>query len=68
VIQIRCVYCQKPFGLDMETIHAALDEIHTRDLGHYNAPCPHCRKINRVSLKELKRAAPEWKAQHSEGG
>jgi hypothetical protein len=32
-----------------------------QDLGHYNAQCPHCRRMNRVSRDELLRAAPDWK-------
>lgn len=61
-MQIRCVYCQKPFALSKEIVSAALDEIHEKELGHYNTACPHCRKVNRVSLKELLRSSPDWKA------
>jgi hypothetical protein len=59
-MQIRCYHCHKPFALGKETIHAALDEVSEQDLNHYNAYCPHCRRANRVSPQELKRAAPEW--------
>jgi hypothetical protein len=41
-------------------ILAALDEVHSENLTHYNAPCPHCRRMNRISPKELKRSAPDW--------
>jgi hypothetical protein len=43
-----------------EMVYAALDEIHSQDLNHYNAYCPHCRRANRLSPKVLKRAAPNW--------
>jgi phage FluMu protein Com len=36
------------------------------NLTHFDAPCPHCRRVNRVSRKELQRAAPDWKAQPAE--
>ena len=59
-MQIRCNRCHKPYALSKEAVHAALDLMAEQNLHHYNAPCPHCRRVNRVSLKELKRAAPTW--------
>lgn len=59
-MQIRCTNCHKPFAIGKETIYAALDAIYKDDLNHYNAQCPHCRRANRLSPKELKRAAPDW--------
>lgn len=59
-MQIRCQHCHKPFGLSRETVHAALDMIASEDLNHYNAQCPHCRRMNRVSKEELVHAAPDW--------
>jgi phage FluMu protein Com len=60
-MQIRCYHCQKPYALSKEAIHAALELTTSENLSHYDAPCPHCRRVNRVSRKELQRAAPEWK-------
>lgn len=59
-MQIRCTNCHKPFALSKETVHFALDTIYAEDLAHYNAQCPHCRRMNRISPEELKRAAPDW--------
>jgi hypothetical protein len=59
-VQIRCQNCHKPFALSKEEVTAALDSMAAEDLSHYNAQCPHCRRVNRVSLKELQRAAPDW--------
>lgn len=59
-MQIRCTNCHKPFAIGKETVYAALDVIHTDGLNHYNAQCPHCRRTNRLSPKQLKRAAPDW--------
>jgi phage FluMu protein Com len=65
-MQILCYHCHKPYGLNKEVIHAALDQMEADNLNHYDAPCPHCRRVNRVSRKELQRAAPDWKAQTAE--
>ena len=62
-MQIRCYHCQKPFALGKETIHLALDAMEIEKMGHYNAACPHCRRANRVSRDELRRAAPDWQPQ-----
>ena len=60
-MQIRCINCHRPFAIGKDTVLAALDTIYAEDLNHYNAQCPHCRRSNRLSPKELKRAAPDWK-------
>jgi phage FluMu protein Com len=59
-MQIRCYHCHRPFALGKETIHAALDVVVAENLSHYDAPCPHCRRINRISRQALERAAPDW--------
>jgi phage FluMu protein Com len=65
-MQIRCSNCHRPYGLNKEQVHAALDLLDAEDMGHYNATCPHCRRVNRVSRSELLRAAPDWARQASE--
>ena len=59
-MQMRCYNCHKPFALGKEAVHQALDDIVTGDLSHHNAHCPHCGRVNRISRKELLRAAPDW--------
>jgi len=59
-MQLRCYNCHKPFAIGKQAVHDALDMMVEEDLQHYNAQCPHCRRVNRVSLEELKRAAPDW--------
>ncbi len=59
-MQIRCYNCHKPFALGKDAVHYALDMIESEGLSHYNAQCPHCRRMNRVSRDELERAAPDW--------
>jgi phage FluMu protein Com len=61
-MQIRCYHCHKPYAINKETIHTALDYVTAENMSHYNVPCPHCRRVNMVSRQELQRAAPDWKA------
>jgi phage FluMu protein Com len=60
-MQIRCYNCHKPFAIGKQETHAALDMVESQNLSHYDAPCPHCRRVNRVSRQDLERAAPDWK-------
>jgi hypothetical protein len=65
-MQILCYHCHKPYALNKDAVHFALDQIVSENLSHYDAPCPHCRRVNRVSQKELLRAAPDWKQKDAE--
>ena len=60
-MQIRCTQCHRPFGLNKEVVHLALEKLEAENLGFYNAQCPHCRRLNKVSKSELLRAAPDWR-------
>ena len=59
-MQIRCFKCHMPIALSRDSIYAALDQVTDDDLTHYDVRCPKCRKTNRVSTRQLKRAAPGW--------
>jgi hypothetical protein len=59
-MQIRCYSCHTPFAISRDAVRAALDQIHEQGLSHYNAQCPRCRKVNRISPEQLQRAAPDW--------
>jgi phage FluMu protein Com len=61
-MQIRCYHCSKPFAVSREAVHTALDQLISQKLSHYDAACPHCRRVNRVARQELQHAAPEWKS------
>ncbi len=65
-MQIRCSNCHKPFALNKEIVHTALDTIEKEGLSHYDAVCPHCRRVNHISRAELLRAAPDWKSPKKE--
>jgi hypothetical protein len=49
-----------PIALSQDAIYAALDFTTDENLNHYDVRCPRCRKTNRVSVDQLKRAAPGW--------
>ena len=59
-VNLRCYSCSTPFAVKPDEIKAALDLIHQEELKFYNAPCPRCGRANKVSKKQLKRAAPNW--------
>jgi hypothetical protein len=59
-INIRCFSCHTPFSVKQEEVEAALTLLYQEDLKHYNANCPRCGKANKVSKKQLRRAAPKW--------
>ena len=59
-INIRCFSCHTPFSIKIEEVEAALTEIYQEGHKHYNANCPRCGRVNKVSKKQLHRAAPKW--------
>lgn len=59
-MQIRCTRCHRPFALGKDAVHYALGSMEAEGMHHYNAQCPHCRRMNRISRQELERAAPDW--------
>lgn len=65
-MQIRCFKCHMPIALSQDAIYAALDWVTDEDLQHYDVRCPRCRKTNRASVDQLKRAAPGWRREREE--
>ena len=65
-MQLRCYKCQMPIAISKEEIYSALDVISDENLTRYDVRCPKCRKTNRVSAKQLKRAAPKWKRERED--
>lgn len=59
-VTMSCFNCHTPFTLKLDEVEAALTQLHLEDLKHYNASCPRCGKVNKVSKVQLKRAAPGW--------
>ncbi|MDF1500820.1 MAG: hypothetical protein P1P76_10150 [Anaerolineales bacterium] len=57
-MQIRCYRCNWSFALKKEEIAFALEALEENQGSHYDVRCPRCRHTNRVSLEQLKQAAP----------
>ena len=55
-----------PIAMSRDAIYAALDQLTDEELSHFDVRCPKCRKVNRVSFKQLQRAAPAWKRDREE--
>jgi phage FluMu protein Com len=66
-MQLRCYNCHKPFALSTLFVHVARDMMSDEKLQLYNAQCPHCRRVNRISFEELKRSAPDWEPSSPRG-
>jgi phage FluMu protein Com len=58
-MQIRCYRCNWSFALKKEEIEFALEALEESQGNHYDVRCPRCRHTNRVSLEQLKQAAPK---------
>ena len=65
-MQVRCFSCQMPIALSQDVLYAALDQIADENLSHYDVRCPRCRKTNRVSADQIKKAAPGWQRERQE--
>jgi len=59
-LNLRCFKCSTPFVVTPEEVKAALDQLQSENLKHYNAHCPKCGRANKVSKKQLLQAAPSW--------
>ena len=46
------------FTLSRAFVVAAREEVHEKDLEHYNVECPRCRHIVKVPRADLERMAP----------
>ncbi|MDX1601313.1 MAG: hypothetical protein R3191_07365 [Anaerolineales bacterium] len=54
-MQINCYRCNRSYSLSNEEIGFAVAALRAEDAIHYDAPCPHCRTKNRVSLEALEK-------------
>lgn len=65
-MNLRCFYCQTPFTLGRAEILAALQQMDSENMNHYDAHCPRCRRANSVSRQRLEMAMPNWRDVASE--
>lgn len=56
-MQVRCYRCHTSYSLGREEIEFALEALEESGGKHYDARCPRCRQMNRVSMEQLRQAA-----------
>ena len=59
-MNLRCIYCQTPFTLGRAEMLAAIVHMHDRNMNHYDAHCPRCRRANSISRQRMELFFPNW--------
>jgi phage FluMu protein Com len=67
-MQLRCYRCGWSFGIKKEEITFAIEALEESGGVHYDIRCPRCRHANKISLEQLKRAAPRSEEEIQEVG
>jgi drug/metabolite transporter (DMT)-like permease len=57
-MQIRCFRCGWSFAIKKDEVAFAIEALKESGGNHHDARCPRCRHTNRVSLEQLRAAAP----------
>jgi hypothetical protein len=65
-MNIRCAFCQTPYTLSRVAMLDALQEVDSKNLTHYDAHCPRCRRATRIPRQRLEMAMPNWREQLKE--
>jgi hypothetical protein len=60
-MNLRCSYCQIPFTLGRIEKLDALQEMYAKNLNHYDAHCPRCRRATPVPRQKLEMTMPNWR-------
>jgi hypothetical protein len=60
-MNIRCAFCQTPYTLSRVEMLDALQEIDSKNLTHYDAHCPRCRRATQIPRQRLEMAMPNWR-------
>lgn len=60
-MNIRCSFCQTPYTLSRVTMLDALQEVDSKNLTHYDAHCPRCRRATPIPRQKLEMAMPNWR-------
>ncbi len=58
MLQVKCFKCGWPIILNDDFLRTAVEEADANHATHYNVTCPKCRRVNKVSVKQMKRALP----------
>ena len=60
-MNIRCAFCQTPYTLSRVAMLDALQEVDSKNLTHYDAHCPRCRRATQIPRQKLEMAMPNWR-------
>ena len=60
-MNIRCSFCQTPYTLSRVAMLDALQEVDSKNLSHYDAHCPRCRRATQIPRQRLEMAMPNWR-------
>jgi hypothetical protein len=55
LIHVTCLRCHRRFELDPIWVGVELRKLKTRSPKHYQAHCPGCQAVNKVSVNEMRR-------------
>ena len=53
MIHHTCFKCKRRFELDPVFVGFELNKLKKKDPSHYQAVCPACRSVNKVSVKQI---------------
>lgn len=56
MLKIRCFKCGWAWSMNAAAIQAAMEELEP-GAKHYIAECPRCRRVNKISVKQMRRMA-----------
>ena len=59
-MNLRCIYCQTPFSLSRSEMLAAIINMNEKNMNHYDAHCPRCRRANSISRQRMELFYPNW--------
>ncbi len=65
-MQLKCSHCNKMFAVKKDAALAGMYAIHNEGLQHYDAYCPHCQHVVRVSDERMKENYPNWETEYEE--
>ena len=60
-MNIRCAFCQTPYTLSRVDMLDALQEMDSKNLTHYDAHCPRCRRATQIPRQRMDMAMPKWR-------
>jgi hypothetical protein len=59
-MNLRCIYCQTPFTLARGEMLTAIVQMNDKNMNHYDAHCPRCRRANSISRQRMELFFPNW--------